>query len=113
MEMIFTNTENNKPSETQKFGPNLLQRLNLRSSNKTCFSSKLFYLLHMEKYKTTVQRGIAPTIIPPTWNDEFELPGGSYSVSDTQDYIEHIIKNVKHYPLIILFIFTSTRLIID
>ena len=31
------------------------------------------------------------------WNDEFELPFGFYSVSDTQDYIEYIIK--KHETL--------------
>ena len=31
-------------------------------------------------------------IIAPTWNDEFKLLGGSYSVSDIQDYIEYIIK---------------------
>ena len=30
----------------------------------------------------------------PTWNDKFELPDGSYSVSDIQDYIEYISK--KH-----------------
>ena len=29
-----------------------------------------------------------------TWNDEFELPYGSYSVSDTQDYFEFILE--KH-----------------
>ena len=29
-----------------------------------------------------------------TWNDEFELPGGSYSVSDNQDYFEYILE--KH-----------------
>ena len=23
----------------------------------------------------------------PTWNDKFELPDGSYSVSDVQDYL--------------------------
>ena len=28
-----------------------------------------------------------------TWNDEFNLPNGSYSVSDIQDYFENIIKN--------------------
>ena len=33
-------------------------------------------------------------ISAPTWNDEFELPGGSYSVSDIQDYFEYILK--KH-----------------
>ena len=31
-------------------------------------------------------------IIAPTWNDEFELQGGSYSVSDIQYYTEYIIK---------------------
>ena len=36
-------------------------------------------------------------IIAPTWNDEFELPDGSFSVSDIQGYIEYIIK--KHETL--------------
>ena len=26
----------------------------------------------------------------PTWNDEFELPDKSYSISDIQNYFEHI-----------------------
>ena len=30
----------------------------------------------------------------PTWNDEFELPDGSYSISDILDYFEYILK--KH-----------------
>ena len=29
-------------------------------------------------------------ISAPTWNYEFELPDGSYSVSDIQDYFEYI-----------------------
>ena len=36
-------------------------------------------------------------IIAPTWNDDFELSDGSYSLSDIQDYIEYIIK--KHETL--------------
>ena len=28
----------------------------------------------------------------PTWNEEFELPDGSYSVSDIQEYFEYILK---------------------
>ena len=28
----------------------------------------------------------------PTWNDKFELPDGSYLVSDIQDYFEYILK---------------------
>ena len=33
-------------------------------------------------------------IYAPTWNDEFNLPDGYYSVSDIQDHFEYIIK--KH-----------------
>ena len=34
-------------------------------------------------------------IITPPWNDEFELPDGSYSVSHIQDYIRYVIKKLK------------------
>ena len=30
----------------------------------------------------------------PTWNETFDLPDGSYNISEIQDYIEYIIK--KH-----------------
>ena len=33
-------------------------------------------------------------ISAPPWNDKFELPDGSYSVSDIQDYFEYILE--KH-----------------
>ena len=33
-------------------------------------------------------------ISAPTWNDKFELPDGSHSVSNIQDYFEYILK--KH-----------------
>ena len=33
-------------------------------------------------------------ISAPTWNNEFELPGGSYLISNIQDYFEYILK--KH-----------------
>ena len=33
-------------------------------------------------------------ISAPTWNYEFELPDGSYSIPDIQDYFEYIFK--KH-----------------
>ena len=36
-------------------------------------------------------------IFAPTWNDIFDLPDGSYSISDIQDYFEFIIK--KHETL--------------
>ena len=45
---------------------------------------KIYYLLQYKNNKLK--------IIAPIWNDEFEFPDGSYSVSDIQDYIEYIIK---------------------
>ena len=39
-------------------------------------------------------------MIAPTWNDEFELPDGSYSVSDIQDCIEYIIKKHEKLPTV-------------
>ena len=36
-------------------------------------------------------------ISAPTWNDTFDLPDGSYSISDIQDYFEFFIK--KHETL--------------
>ena len=33
-------------------------------------------------------------ISAPTWNDEFELPDGSYPISHIQDYFEYLIN--KH-----------------
>ena len=33
-------------------------------------------------------------ISAPTWNEDFELTDGSYSISDIQDYFEYILK--KH-----------------
>ena len=36
-----------------------------------------------------------------TWNEEFELPDGSYSVSDIQDYFEYILKNMRQLLMIL------------
>ena len=32
-------------------------------------------------------------ISAPNWNDTFDLPDGSYSIEEIQDYFEFIIKN--------------------
>ena len=94
METIFTKTENSKTNEPHKFLLNLQQRLDLRSSDKHVALQNLsiYYTWKniRKKYKNNTLK-----IISPTWNDEFELPNGSYSVSDIQDYIKYIIKMHK------------------
>ena len=46
----------------------------------------------MEKYKKVIHNKVE--ISAPTWNEEFQLPDESYSVSDIPDYFDHILK--KH-----------------
>ena len=56
-----------------------------------CQIARFEYLLPMEKYKKFHIKIIIPR---PTWDEEFELPDWSYSVSYIQDYFEYI--NKKH-----------------
>ena len=96
------NTENSKTNEPHKFVLNLSQSkkklimLLLKISNKhvALQSSSIYYTWKniRKEYKNNKLK-----IKGSTWNDEFELSDGSYSVSDIQDYIEYIIK--KHETL--------------
>ena len=82
METLFMNTENIKTSEPHKIVLNLSQRLDLRSSDKHVALENLSVYY---PWKKTVNNKLK--MIAPTWDDEFELPAGCYSVSDIQDYI--------------------------
>ena len=46
-------------------------------------------------YKENTKKYNKFQISAPTWNEEFELPDGSCSVSDIQDYFEYILKNME------------------
>ena len=39
-------------------------------------------------------------ISTPTWNTEFELPDGSYSISDIQDYFDYVKKSMEKILII-------------
>ena len=48
----------------------------------------------MAKYKKSYKNNEFK-ISALTWNEEFELPDGSYSVSDIQKYFDHMLKNME------------------
>ena len=96
MEAIFRNMENSKTNEPHKFVFNLSQRLDLRSSDKHVALQNLS-IYYMWKNIRKEYKNNKLKIVAPTWNDEFELPDGSYSVSDIQDHIKYIIR--KHETL--------------
>ena len=95
METILMNTEDRKTKESHKLILSLSQRLNLRNSNKHVFIRNLS-IYYMWKNIRKQYKNSKLKVIAPTWNDEFELPDGSYSMSSIQDHIEYIIKKHKH-----------------
>ena len=74
------NTVNSKTNEPHKFVLNLSQRLDLRSWNKhvPLHNLPIYYTWKMQENSIKNKE----KLIAPTSNDEFELPDGSYSVSD-------------------------------
>ena len=88
------NTENNKTNEPHKFVLNLSQRLDLRSSNKHVALQNLSIYYTWKNIRKQYKNNKLKTIAP-IWNDEFELPDGSYSVSDIQDNIKNIVKKYR------------------
>ena len=71
----------------------LTDKLDLRRGPKIIALSNLSIYYTSKNIKSSYNNNKFK-ISAPTWNDEFELPDGSYSVSDIQDYFEYILK--KH-----------------
>ena len=93
METIFMNTENSKTNEPHRFNLDLTDKLNLKNPNKNMALANLSIYYTWKNIKSEYKNNKFK-ILAPTWNDTFDLPNGSYSVSDIQDYFEFIVK--KH-----------------
>ena len=90
------NTENSKTSEPHRFKLDLTDKLNLKNPNKNMALANLSIYYTWKNIKSEYKNNKFK-ISAPTWNDTFDLPDGSYSISDIQDYFEFIIK--KHEAL--------------
>ena len=93
MDTIFMNSENSKSSEYHVLVIKLADKLDLRRGQKSVALSNLSIYYTWKKIKSSYKNNKFK-ISAPTWTDEFELPDGSYSISDIQDYFEYILK--KH-----------------
>ena len=93
METIFMNSKNSKTDEKHRFVLNLSERINLKNPQKQIALSNLSIYYTWKNIKKEYKNGKFK-ITAPTWNEEFELPDGSYTVSDINDYFQFIIK--KH-----------------
>ena len=93
MDTIFMNSENSRTSECHALLLKLTDKLDLRRGQKTVALSNLSIHYTWKNIKSSYNNHKLK-IYAPTWSEEFELPDGSYSVSDIQDYFEYILK--KH-----------------
>ena len=89
MDTTFIDSENSKTCKPHVLKLKLTSKLDLRLGKKVIASSNLSIYYTWRNIKTSYNNNKFK-ISAPTWNDEFELPDGLYSVSDIQDYFEYI-----------------------
>ena len=94
MDTTFINSELSKTSDPHRILINLPDKIRLNRSDKFVALSNLSIYYTRKNIKTSYKNNKLK-ISAPTWNNKFELPDGSYSVSDIQYYFEYILKNME------------------
>ena len=93
MDTLFMNSENSKTPKPHILTLKLAKKLDIRIDEKIIALSNLCIYYTWKNIKSSYNSNKFK-ISAPTWNDKFEFPDRSYSVSDIQDYFEYILK--KH-----------------
>ena len=93
MDTIFINSDNSKASKAHILKLKLTSKLDLRIGEKVIALSNLSIYYTWKNVKSSYNNNKFK-ISASTWNEEFKLSYGSYSVSDIQDYFEYTLK--KH-----------------
>ena len=93
MDTIFMNSENSRTSEYHVLVLKLADKLDLKRGQKSVALSNLSIYYTWKNIKSSYKNKKFKISVP-AWSDEFELPDGSYSISDIHDYFEYILK--KH-----------------
>ena len=87
------NSENSRNSEYYVLVLKFAEKLDLRRGQKSVALSNLSIYYTWKNIKSSYKNNKFK-ISAPTWSDTCDLPDGSYSVGDIQDYFEYILK--KH-----------------
>ena len=96
METFFMNTKNSKTNKSYKFKYDLIDKLDLRNPIKNIALANLSIYYTWKNVKSAYNNNKFK-ISAPTWNETFDLPDGSYNISEILDYIEYIFK--KHQTI--------------
>ena len=101
------NTENSKTNESNKFIYQFTDKLNLKNPNNKNIGLVDLTIYYTWKNIKSAYNSNKFKISASTWNDEFDLTDGSYSISDILDYFEFIIK--RHCLKILLYKFIQMK----
>ena len=93
MDTVSINSKNSKTSDPHRLLLNLTDKRDLRRKYKYTSLSNLSIYYAWKNIKKSYKNNKFKISVP-TWNEEFELPDGSYSISDIPDYFKCILK--KH-----------------
>ena len=85
------NSKNSRTPDRHRLLLNLTEKINLKGTDKYVALSNLSMYYTWKNIKTSYKNNKFK-ISARTWNEEFELPEGSYSILDIQDYFEYILK---------------------
>ena len=91
METFFMNSKNSKTKEPNRFKYNLIDKLDLKNPSRNMALANLSIYYTWENVES-IYKNNKFKILAPTWNETFDLPDGSYNISEIQDYFEYIIK---------------------
>ena len=86
-------SENSRTSKYHVLMFKLTNKLDLRRGQKTVALSNLSIYCMWKNVKSSYNNNEFK-ISAPTWNEEFNLPDGSYSIPDIQDYFKYILKKL-------------------
>ena len=78
------NSKNSKTSDPHTLLLNLIDKVYLRVSDKYVALSNLIIFYVWKSIKSSYKNNKFK-FSAPTWNEEFELPDGSYSIANIQD----------------------------
>ena len=81
---MFRNSGNSNASDRHRLLLNLSDKINLKRSDKYVALSNHSIWYTWKNIKKSYETNIFK-ILARTWFEEFQLPNGSYSVSDVQD----------------------------
>ena len=94
METFFMNTKNSKTSEPHRLKYDLIDKLDFKNPNKNMALGSLSIYYTWKNVKS-IYNNNKFKISAPIWNETFDLPDGSYNISEIQNYIEYIIKKYE------------------